>query len=83
VPVAAVSSICPNLDNSIACTWQLDRLMRDRRRGLESDLGVRNAWRADPTEEYRLQRVLVEKAPVLLVPGRGEGRQETGSLGRR
>ena len=55
--------------------------MRGRRRGLESDLGVCNAWRVGPTEDYRLQWVLV--APVLLVPGRGEGRQETGTLGRR
>jgi hypothetical protein len=45
IPVAAVSLICPKLDNSIACTWQLGRLMRDRRRDLEFDLGVRDAWR--------------------------------------
>jgi hypothetical protein len=46
----------------MACTWQLDRLMHDRRRGLESYLGVRNAWRVGPTEDYRLQWVLVEEA---------------------
>ena len=34
-----------------------------RRRALESDLGVRNAWRVGPTEDYRLQWVLVEEAP--------------------
>jgi hypothetical protein len=66
IPVVAFSLICPNLDNSIACTWQLDQLMRDRRRSLDSDLGVRNAWRVGPTEDYRLQWVLVEEAPFYL-----------------
>jgi hypothetical protein len=66
IPVAVVSLICPNLDNPIACTWQLDRLMRDRRRGLESDLGVRNAWRVGPTEDCQLQWVLVEEVPFYL-----------------
>jgi hypothetical protein len=40
--------------------------MRDRRRGLESDLGVRDAWRVGPAENYRLQWVLVED--VVLSP---------------
>jgi hypothetical protein len=65
IPVAAVSLICPNLDNSIACTWQLDRLMRDRRRALESDLGVCNAWRVGPTEDYWLRWFLVREAQGL------------------
>lgn len=40
--------------------------MRDRRRGLGSDLGVRDAWRVGPTEDYRPQWVLVEEAPFYL-----------------
>jgi hypothetical protein len=83
VPVAAVRLICSNLDNSIACTWQLDRLMRDRRRGLESDLGVRNAWRVGPTEDYQLQWVLVEEAQFYLSLDAVKGVKKRGSLGRR
>jgi S-DNA-T family DNA segregation ATPase FtsK/SpoIIIE len=44
----------------------LDDKMRGRRRTLESDLGVRNAWARGPSPDYRLQWVLVEEAPFYL-----------------
>jgi hypothetical protein len=61
--VAAVSLICPNLDNSIARTWQLDRLMRERHRGPEPDRGVRNAWRVGPADVTQPDVVLSPDHP--------------------
>jgi DNA segregation ATPase FtsK/SpoIIIE, S-DNA-T family len=44
----------------------LNDKMRNRRRTLEADLGVRNAWRIGPTPDYRLQWLLVEECPFYL-----------------
>lgn len=45
---------------------QLDTLMRERRRTLEEDLGVRNAWNRGLADNYRLQWLLIEEAPFFL-----------------
>jgi S-DNA-T family DNA segregation ATPase FtsK/SpoIIIE len=42
---------------------QLDRLMCERRRNLQAELGVRNVWSAGLSVNYRLQWVLLEEAP--------------------
>jgi S-DNA-T family DNA segregation ATPase FtsK/SpoIIIE len=44
----------------------LELKMRARRRTLEADLGVRNAWLKGPAPDYRLQWLLVEEAPFYL-----------------
>jgi DNA segregation ATPase FtsK/SpoIIIE, S-DNA-T family len=45
---------------------QLDRLMCERRRNLQAELGVRNAWLRGPSDGYRLQWLLMEEAPFYL-----------------
>jgi DNA segregation ATPase FtsK/SpoIIIE, S-DNA-T family len=41
----------------------LDHFMLERRRNLEAELGVRNAWAKGPTEAYRLVWILCEEVP--------------------
>lgn len=58
----------------------LEHKMRTRRRQLEADLGVRNAWLRGPTPDYRLQWVLVEEAPFYLSMDAVKGDREREKL---
>jgi DNA segregation ATPase FtsK/SpoIIIE, S-DNA-T family len=55
-----------DLDAAADMLAGLDQLMRDRRRNLQADLGVRNAWAVGPSDDYRLQWVMLEEAPAFL-----------------
>jgi S-DNA-T family DNA segregation ATPase FtsK/SpoIIIE len=62
----AASYAADDLEAAADLLAGLDAKMRARRRGLEADLGVRNAWAKGPTEDYRLQWLLMEEAPFYL-----------------
>ena len=62
----AAGYVDDDLEAAVNMLLELDGKMRARRRSLEADLGVRNAWRVGPTEAYRLQWLMVEEAPFYL-----------------
>ena len=62
----AAGYVADDLAAAVDMLLELDGLMRTRRRNLEADLGVRNAWRAGLSEAYRLQWLMVEEAPFYL-----------------
>lgn len=50
--------------------------MNKRRRNLQADLGVRNAWHAGPSPEYPLRWVVMEEAPAFLQVVKGDKKRE-------
>lgn len=62
----AAGYVADDLDAAEDMLATLDRCMCARRRSLESDLGVRNAWNHGLTPDYRLQWLLMEEAPFYL-----------------
>jgi S-DNA-T family DNA segregation ATPase FtsK/SpoIIIE len=62
----AAGYVADDLAAAVDLLLELDGLMRTRRRNLEVDLGVRNAWKAGLSEAYRLQWLIVEEAPFYL-----------------
>jgi hypothetical protein len=64
---AAATYTDDDLNDAHAALEHLHDLMMTRRRNLEKDRGVRNAWAAGgPTPDYRLQWVLIEEAAWFL-----------------
>jgi DNA segregation ATPase FtsK/SpoIIIE, S-DNA-T family len=59
---AAATYADDDLDGAQAALEHLHDLMMTRRKNLEADLGVRNAWARGPDPDYRLQWVLIEEA---------------------
>jgi S-DNA-T family DNA segregation ATPase FtsK/SpoIIIE len=62
----AASYAADDLEAAADMLAGLDARMCARRRNLEADLGVRNAWARGPSEDYRLQWLLVEECPFYL-----------------
>lgn len=50
--------------------------MNRRRRTLQADLGVRNAWHAGPSAEYPLRWIVMEEAPAFLQVVKGDKKRE-------
>lgn len=63
---AAVTYVDDDLAGAQCALEHLYDQMMMRRRNMESDLGVRNAWPAGPSPDYKLQWVLIEEAAWFL-----------------
>jgi DNA segregation ATPase FtsK/SpoIIIE, S-DNA-T family len=63
---AAATYTDDDLAAAQAVLEHLHDLMMTRRRNLEAELGVRNAWAIGPTPDYRLQWCLIEEAAWFL-----------------
>lgn len=61
---AAVAYADDNLSDAEELLLELHAQMMTRRRNLETDLGVRNAWKRGPSEAYPLRWLLIEEAAV-------------------